>query len=234
MLSSISSQRVSHCGAVVATALALCLLSACGTMDTNRRASDARATINTPSAPTRTPDVQAIPPTEEARSRFAEAVAAMEKVRFDEARAIFATLAERYPHMSGPHTNLGILSAHIDNDAARALAHFRAAVAAKPENAVAHNWMGVLYRKQGDYAEAEQHYRAALQAAPDYAYAHRNLGVLYDRYLDRPSDATRHYEAYRRLAQDGDALMAEVWLRTLREDALKRPEVAAMDAGAQP
>ncbi|MEQ9736271.1 MAG: tetratricopeptide repeat protein, partial [Algiphilus sp.] len=94
--------------------------------------------------------------------------------------------------------------------------------------------MGVLYRKQGDYAEAEQHYRAALQAAPDYAYAHRNLGVLYDRYLDRPSDATRHYEAYRRLAQDGDALMAEVWLRTLREDALKRPEVAAMDAGAQP
>lgn len=234
MSRSTSEHRRSRCGFIVATALSLSALSGCSTMETKRAASGSSVDLERPSADARTRAGQAMPPSEEAHSRYAEAVAAMQQVRFDTAREIFASLAQRYPQMSGPHTNLGILAAQVDDDAARALDHFRAAVAAKPDNAMAHNWMGVLYRKQGDYAQAERHYREALRAAPDYALAHRNLALLYDLYLDRPPDAARHYEVYRSLAQGGDALMAEVWLRTLQTGPLKRPEVAAIDTGAQP
>ncbi|WP_420426327.1 tetratricopeptide repeat protein [Algiphilus sp.] len=235
MSPSTNAHRVPRRGLVLATALSLSILSACSTVETRRPAAEgARAPIGTEPSESRARAGEATPPSEAAHARYAEAVAAMQRVRFDVARAIFATLAESHPQMSGPHTNLGILAARVDDDAARALDHFRSAVAANPENATAHNWMGVLYRKQGDYAEAERHYRAALQASPDYALAHRNLALLYDLYLDRPPDAARHYEAYRRLAQGGDALMAEVWLRTLQTDPLKRPEVAAIGTGAQP
>jgi len=221
------SQRFGHTLALAG--LALIGLSGCGTLNSTTRAADAGA--NPASAAV---VVDRASPSEAARAQFAQAIEAMERVRFDEARAAFEALAAAYPHMSGPHTNLGILAAQVDNDPAQALEHFGAAVSANPDNAVAHNWMGVLLREQGAYAKAEQHYLSALRARPDYPLAHRNLGMLYELYLERPEQATRHYDAYRQLAEGSDALMAEVWMRALRSDQFKQPAVAAMDAGGTP
>lgn len=213
------------------SALLLVALSGCSTLESNARTGRADAiTVDPDPAAASDP----VPPTSEARVRFDQAVEAMEQVRFDEARAVFEDLASTYPQLSGPHTNLGILAAQVDDEPAAALGHFQAAVAADPENAVAHNWMGVLLRKQGAYAKAEQHYLSALQARPDYPFAHRNLAMLYELYLDRPAEARQHYDAYRQLAEGSDALMAEVWLRALQAVPFGPPAVAAMDAGPQP
>lgn len=208
--------------------LALVSLCACSTLDS-------RSAPRNDSAGSGAQDDligSAAPITAEARQRFADAVQAMERIRFEEARAIFEALAGQFPQSSGPPTNLGILAATVENDAQRAMAYFRSAVAANASNAVAHNWLGVLSRQQGAYAQAEEHYRAALSARPDYAFAHRNLGVLYDLHLQRPGDASRHYQAYRQLAQGSDALMAEVWLRALETEALSQPAVAVRNAGS--
>ena len=47
-----------------------------------------------------------------------------------------------------------------------------------PQDAEAHNNLGVLLQEQGKLYEAEKSHRKAIELKPDYAEAHYNLGVL--------------------------------------------------------
>ncbi|TJY61154.1 tetratricopeptide repeat protein [Sinimarinibacterium sp. CAU 1509] len=150
---------------------------------------------------------------DEADQRFKAALALMKDMQPDEARQAFEALAQAFPNMSGPLTNLGILYAQ-GHDREQAVANFSKAVAANPGNAVALNWLGILYRETGDFRRAEQAYLQALKTQPSQADAHLNLGILYEVSLRRPVDALTHYRAY--LEHDhGDDLIVTAWVKEL-------------------
>ena len=167
--------------------------------------------------------------------RFQEALALMKAGRIEEAQTAFLALSRDYPQFSGPLTDLGILYAQ-SRQRELAVESLGRAVALNPNNEVAHNWLGTLYREGGDFARAERAYRAAIAARPDYAQAHLNLAILYDVALHQPEKAMAEYRTYQRLSGD-DSLIVEAWIRELqtRIDAGRPAEAGATEvAGAAP
>jgi tetratricopeptide (TPR) repeat protein len=145
--------------------------------------------------------------------RFQEALGLMKNKQYGEAMQAFNTLHNDYPGLSGPLTDLGIIYAQ-QKKRDEAIDTLTRAVNVDPNNAVAHNWLGILYRDGGDYRRAEDSYRKALAARTDYAFAHYNLAVLYDNYLHQPRDALVHYREYLRLS-GGDDLKVQAWVKAL-------------------
>ncbi len=129
-------------------------------------------------------------------------------------------LVKENPSYSGPLTNLGIVY-YKTSRREQALAAFSRAAVANPRNAVAYNWLGIIYRENGDYARAEQGYLRALQADGDYAAAHLNLAILYDQHLKRPAQAIEHYRRYGRLDRSNE-LQVAAWIAAL--EPKKKPE----------
>ena len=58
-----------------------------------------------------------------------------------------------------------------------AIAHYRKALEIKPDNAEAHDNLGIALAGRGQVDEAIAHYRKALEIKPDFAEAHNNLGI---------------------------------------------------------
>lgn len=163
--------------------------------------------------------------------RFQEALALMKARQFPEAQAAFIALSRDYPAFSGPLTDLGILYAQ-GRQHELAVASLSRAVAANPDNAVAHNWLGTLHREQGDLLRAEQAYRKAIAVRPTYAQAHLNLAILNDVALHRPREALIAYREYQRLIGSDDLLVA-AWIRDL-ESRLQTPPKTTAVAEATP
>ena len=70
--------------------------------------------------------------------------------------------------------------ARIDaNDYAGALALLRKVVAAEPDNADAHNYLGYSYRKLGKLSDSLASYQRALEIKPKHRGALEYLGELY-------------------------------------------------------
>ncbi|MCY4600370.1 MAG: tetratricopeptide repeat protein [Acidobacteria bacterium] len=67
----------------------------------------------------------------------------------------------------------------------------------------AHFNLGNIHHDLGRYEEAVGWYRDALRLNPAYADAHFYLAVTLEK-MDRPDDAKTHWQAYRRLAPDGE------------------------------
>jgi tetratricopeptide (TPR) repeat protein len=84
-------------------------------------------------------------------------------------------------------------------DIAGALAHYRAALAARPDYPAAHVNAGIALGKLGRREEAAQEYERALRARPDLAEAHLNLGVI-EAERGFPERALSHYRAALRTA----------------------------------
>ena len=56
---------------------------------------------------------------------------------------------------------------------------YKEEVRKNPDDAKAHNNLGVAYDKSGKYQEAIESYKQAISIDPDYAAAHYNLGIAY-------------------------------------------------------
>jgi len=152
-------------------------------------------------------------PVKDPQTRFDEALAAYKAKNFKLAREGFTSLAKEHPELSGPLTNLGILEAKANNRPA-AIAQFSRAVAANPDNAIAYNWLGILYRESRDYARAEQAYLRSLTLKPNEPAVVLNLGILYDVYLKRPAQALERYREYQQLT-GGKELKVTAWIKAL-------------------
>ncbi|NKF23436.1 tetratricopeptide repeat protein [Solimonas marina] len=211
-----------HCNSAARTTLATSVLAmvlaACSTVDG-------------PSSGRPAPTAQAVPsvavarsardPQDDAQARFDGALKLMNDGRYAEAETALQLLGEDFPQYSGPLTNLGILYVKQKKRSA-AVDAFRRAIKAKPNNAIALNWLGVLSREQGRYRDAERYYQLAARARSDYAAPHLNLAILYDESLHRPQDAVDEYRAYQKIAGDQDQPMVEVWVHQI-EDHLPSP-----------
>jgi len=74
-------------------------------------------------------------------------------------------------------------------------AHLEKVLAASPDNAEAHAYMGLVLEKENDLAGAEKSYLAALERSPGLAAAAQNLSAIYlSADPPRTDDAIKHLE----------------------------------------
>ena len=83
------------------------------------------------------------------------------------------------------------------NDWDGALAEYREAVQENPDDANAHNQLGVVLGHKGDAEGEIAEYREAIRAKPDYAEAHLNLGGALGQKGDWDDDIVEQREAIR-------------------------------------
>jgi len=194
-----------RCARNIGAALLVLLLAACAGGPAPRP--------NPPAPPSAQKQAPASAPAAgSAEQRYRDALALLKNGQRKPAQEVLLALTREYPDLSGPWTTLGISQAQgKQRDAA--IASFTRAVEANPRNAVAHNWLGSLYREGGNFGAAEQAYRRALAAQPEYAPAHLNLAILYDVSLRRPQQALPYYRSYQKL--QGDKLIVSAWIKEL-------------------
>lgn len=159
-------------------------------------------------------------------TQFEEALTALKAKKTAEARAGFEILAKKHPEFSGPLTNLAILDTKTPASRAAAAGNFSRAVAANPRNAIALNWLGILYREAKDYTRAEQSYQQSLAVNPDNAAVVLNLAILNDVYLKRPAEALNRYRDYQRMTNNRELKVA-AWIK-----AIEATQVPAAPAAA--
>lgn len=139
-------------------------------------------------------------------------------------------LSNDFPEYSGPLTALGVSYAQA-RKRGQAIESFAKATQANPNNVVALNWLGSLYRESGDFNRAEESYQLALKAKPDYAPAQLNLGILYDISLKQPQKALQAYRSYQQLLGADDitprALMVGVWIKEI--ESAESPRAASVE-----
>ncbi|WP_223421980.1 tetratricopeptide repeat protein [Alcanivorax limicola] len=136
------------------------------------------------------------------------------------ALVVFQSLTARYPALSGPWVNVGLIALRQQNwqDAEAAL---RQALDVNAQNPYAHNALGIALREQGRFAEAADHYQHAVTLDPLYARAHFNLGVLAELYLQDIPQALAHFQAYQALQRQPDSTVAN-WITDLER---RQPDV---------
>jgi protein O-mannosyl-transferase len=92
-------------------------------------------------------------------------------------RTFYRTTLARNPAAWMAHNNLGNLL-RDDRDLDGAIAHFEAALRARPDLAKVRNNLASALRDRGRVPEAIEHYRRALELDAQYVEAHNNLGNL--------------------------------------------------------
>ncbi|MDH4073413.1 MAG: tetratricopeptide repeat protein [Gammaproteobacteria bacterium] len=117
------------------------------------------------------------------------------------------------PGLAAPRISLG-MAHHIAGDLDSAEAQLLQAIEVNPLHPVAHNELGIIYRKTGRFAAARSSYEAALDVYPGYHHARRNLAILCDLYLSDLKCAMQNYEAYMATVPNDEEV--EIWMADLR------------------
>jgi tetratricopeptide (TPR) repeat protein len=110
----------------------------------------------------------------DAHINLGEALEQQDKV--DEAAAQYRRVLELEPQNAMAHYNLGNSLRKTDYKAA--IAHYKQALAGKPDLADAWNNLGVALVEQGDLDGAREAYQKAVEADPTRAAYHRNVAAL--------------------------------------------------------
>ena len=159
---------------------------------------------------------------QQARAEYARALQTRMAGNNTQALVMFQSLAERYPQLSGPSLNVGLI--HMQQKHyPEAEAAFRQSLAVNGANPYAHNGLGLALREQGKFREARTHYEQALTLDPKYARAHFNLAVLGELYLQDLNLALTHFRAYQNLQKQADTNVAN-WIVDLENRAPGAPQ----------
>lgn len=188
--------------------VALCLLSACATTQAPR--SSSRLEIQ---------EAVGFTITEEARvggsvrTDYEVALTLLRQGRQDEGVALLEAVVAEAPQFSAPYIDLGV-AYHQAGDLEAAEQNLLLALEQNFDHPIAHNELGIVYRKTGRFAEARRSYENALAIYPGYHFARRNLAILCDLYLADLDCALKNYEAYMATVPSDDE--ASMWIADLR------------------
>ena len=147
------------------------------------------------------------------RADYEQAMLYLEQGRHDEGIALLESVAEAAPDLSAPRIDLGIAQ-HRAGNLEAAEQNLMRALESNPDQPVAHNELGIVYRKTGRFAEARASYEAALAVYPGFHYARRNLAILCDLYLADLRCALENYEAYMTTVPSDEE--ATMWIADIR------------------
>lgn len=98
--------------------------------------------------------------------------------KHDEAAVCLERLGKISSFDATDHFHAGYLASH-NNDAEKAMQHYRLALEADPDNAVVLNNLGYELAEKGEYTEASVFLQKAIDLAPKLAYAYDNRGYTY-------------------------------------------------------
>ena len=86
--------------------------------------------------------------------------------------------SQRHPTSSRAYTKRGVRYLWVHNDA-KAEQDFKHAIKLNADNAEAHDDLGVIIARRGEYKQALQHFNAAVSIDPTYFKAYHNLAMVY-------------------------------------------------------
>ena len=147
------------------------------------------------------------------RIEYETALSFLEQGRHDEGIALLERVAAATPELSAPRIDLGVAQ-HRAGDLEAAEANLLLALEANPEQPVAYNELGIIYRKTGRFLDARESYESALAVYPGFHFARRNLAILCDLYLGDLDCALENYEAYMETVPSDEE--ASMWIADLR------------------
>lgn len=147
------------------------------------------------------------------RLQYYEALNYLRDGQLEQGIAILEKVAEAAPLVTAPRIDLGI-AYHRQGKLDVAEENLLQALGLNADHPVAHNELGIVYRKTGQFAKAKQHYEAAIAVYPGYHHARRNLAILCDLYLADQTCALEQYEAYMTTVVSDEE--ASMWITDLR------------------
>jgi tetratricopeptide (TPR) repeat protein len=134
---------------------------------------------------------------ESVRLEYYEALNYLRDGQLERGIDILETVAEAAPLVTAPRIDLVLKALELNAN-----------------HPVAHNELGIIYRKTGRFKEAKQRYEAAIAVYPGYHHARRNLAILCDLYLGDLDCALHQYEAYMATVPADEE--ASMWIADLR------------------
>lgn len=147
------------------------------------------------------------------RLKYYEALNYLRDGSFERGIAILEEVVLAAPMVTAPRIDLGI-AYHRQGNLKAAEENLLQALELNANHPVAHNELGIVYRKTGRFLDAKRHYEAAIAVYPGYHHARRNLAILCDLYLGDLDCALDQYEAYMvTVPADEEASM---WITDLR------------------
>ena len=147
------------------------------------------------------------------RAEYEIALSYLQQGRHDEGIALLEQVAEAAPELSAPRIDLGVAQ-HRAGNLEAAESNLLLAIESNPEQPVAHNELGIIYRKTGRFDEARKSYESALAVYPGFHFARRNLAILCDLYLADLDCALQNYEAYMKTVPSDEE--ASMWIADIR------------------
>jgi len=185
-----------------------CLLSACATTPSSR--TPARIEIQEAVGFTITEQARI---GSSVRADYESALTLLEQGRHEQGVALLEAVAEQAPAFSAPRIDLGV-AYHRAGELEAAERNLLLALEQNLNHPIAHNELGIVYRKTGRFAEARKSYEKALAIYPGYHFARRNLAILCDLYLADLDCALENYEAYMATIRSDDE--ASMWIADIR------------------
>ncbi len=206
-------------------AMALSVLSGCSTTDVipDARKPDApKPAVITP-PPVVVPNAPTAPATvpkaglsldAQSQKSYQAALAAMQNNQDANAEALLNAVVKARPEFVEARTNLGIVEFRLGRFA-RAEEELKRVIADDPNNTVAYNYLGLIYRTNGQFPQSKMMYLQALSINANYANAQLNLGILYDLYLRDLPNALESYQRYQKMLPQEDKDVAK-WIADLK------------------
>ena len=146
-------------------------------------------------------------PIDFAQQDYLRAIAALKNGDTAEALELLLRLSQEAPDKPNVFTNLGLTYFQLQQ-ADLAEQAFAQAIERNADDAIAHNHLGILKRRKGQFQDALLEYQRAIEIDAEYARAHLNLGILYDLYLQDLEKALQQYRKYLDLTSEENAKVA--------------------------
>jgi tetratricopeptide (TPR) repeat protein len=146
-------------------------------------------------------------PVDFAQQDYLLAIAALKNGDSAKALELLLRLSREAADKPNVFTNLGLAYFQLQQ-ADLAEQAFAQALERNANDAIAHNHLGILKRRKGEFQDALLEYQRAIEIDTDYALAHLNLGILFDLYLQDLEKALQQYRKYMDLTSEENAQVA--------------------------